>query len=248
MPSPCSARTCVVMPVYNEAATVAAVLDAVRAHFDGWLIVIDDGSTDATPDIVAARDDVLLIRQDENGGYGDALVRGFEVARRLGASSVITMDCDGQHEPRHITEFCERLEECDADVVSGSRYLPGSGAVGDAPTDRRAINARVTAMINEVTGWGLTDAFCGFKAYRVDALRRVPITETGYAMPLEFWARAWQAGLTVCEMPVERIYFDHDRSFGHGLDDAEIRFRYYTEVWERALASPLVEPETGTGE
>jgi len=243
MPSPCSARTCVVMPVYNEAATVARVLDAVRVHFDGWIVVVDDGSTDHTPEIVGAREDVLLIRQDDNRGYGAALARGFAAALRLGASTVITMDCDGQHEPRHIGEFCEELETCGADVVSGSRYLPGSASTGEAPPSRRAINERVTAMINEVTGWGLTDAFCGFKAYRADALRRIRVDEPGYAMPLEFWARAWRSGISVCEMPVERIYCDHDRSFGHDLDDPERRVRYYVEVWERALR----EPDLGTG-
>jgi hypothetical protein len=55
-------------------------------------------------------------------------------------------------------------------------------------------------------------------------------------MPLEFWARAYRAGLTVCEMPVERIYFDHDRSFGEHLDDPDARLAYYVSVWNRALA------------
>jgi dolichol-phosphate mannosyltransferase len=223
------------MPVYNEAPTVVAVLDAVREHFDGWVVVVDDGSTDGTGEIVAARDDVLLVRYDVNRGYGATLASGFSVALRLGASSVITMDCDGQHEPRHIVEFCDALERCGTDIVSGSRYLPGSRVASHAPRNRRAINERVTAVINEVTGWGLTDAFCGFKAYRADALRRVDVEEPGYAMPLEFWARAWRAGLTVCEMPVERIYQEHDRSFGQDLDDPERRFRYYMDVWERAL-------------
>jgi dolichol-phosphate mannosyltransferase len=223
------------MPVYNEGSTVTSVLDAVRRHFDGWVVVVDDGSTDGTIDLVAARDDVLLCRHTENRGYGASLRTGFQAALGLGAATIITMDCDGQHEPRHITEFCAKLAECGTDIVSGSRYLPGSKVAGHAPRDRRAINERVTAIINETTGWGLTDAFCGFKAYRADAIRRVEIEEPGYAMPLEFWARAWRAGLTVCEMPVERIYQESDRSFGQDLDDPERRFRYYMEVWERAL-------------
>jgi len=236
MAHPCSARTCVVMPVYNEVATVGPVLDAVRARFDGWVVVVDDGSTDGTGELVAARSDVILVRHETNTGYGASLASGFEVALELGATSVITMDCDGQHEPRHIAEFCEALETSGTDIVSGSRYLPGCDSTGPAPRDRRAINERVAAIINGVTGWDLTDAFCGFKVYRADALRRLAIDEPGYAMPMEFWARAWRAGLTVCEMPVERIYFDHDRSFGRDLDDPEHRVSYYMQVWERALA------------
>jgi hypothetical protein len=70
----------------------------------------------------------------------------------------------------------------------------------------------------------------------------VRVDEPGYAMPLEFWARAWRAGVTVCEMPVERIYNESDRSFGQDLDDPARRFAYYMDVWERALAH--VSPET----
>jgi len=224
------------MPVYNEAPTVAGVLDAVRALYDGWVVVVDDGSTDATAEIASGRTDVLLVSHPENQGYGASLRSGVRAALELGAESVITMDCDGQHEPAHIVQFCEALSECGTDIVSGSRYLPASGVTGVVPGERQEVNRRVTEIVNRVTGWHLTDSFCGFKAYRAEALRRVPIDETGYAMPLEFWARAWRAGLSVCEMPVERIYNDHDRSFGQDLDDAERRFAYYMRVWERALA------------
>jgi glycosyltransferase involved in cell wall biosynthesis len=245
MSGACSDSTCVVMPVYNEEPTVAVVIDAVRSLFSGTVIVVDDGSSDGTACLVAARDDVMLVSHGENRGYGASLRSGFAAALSFGAEAIITMDCDGQHEPRHITEFCNELATCGSDIVSGSRYLPSSGAAGIVPPDRRVVNTRITALINDVTGWGLTDAFCGFKAYRAEALRRVPIDETGYAMPLEFWARAWKAGLTVCEMPVERIYMDHDRSFGQDLDDPERRTAYYLQVWQRALNEPPSAPAKG---
>ena len=222
------------MPVYNEAATLSDVLAAVRRHFDGEIIIVDDGSDDGTAELLARRSDVVVVRLDRNCGYGCALRIGFDVARELCLEQVVTMDCDGQHEPAHIPEFLKALDQ-GWDIVSGSRYLPASGANGEAPADRRAINARVTALVNEVTGWSLTDAFCGFKAYRTEALTRIPLTEPGYAMPLELWARAWRAGLSVRELAVERIYCDRDRSFGAALDDPERRMAYYLEVWTRAL-------------
>jgi dolichol-phosphate mannosyltransferase len=221
------------MPVYNEARTVSAVLDSVAEHFSGEVIVVDDGSTDETPVLLARRGDVAIVRLDRNCGYGCALRIGFDVARELGIERVVTMDCDGQHEPAHIPAFLEALNA--ADIVSGSRYLPDSGELGEAPLDRREINARVTHRINADTGWSLTDAFCGFKAYRIRALSGLDLSESGYAMPLELWARAWQSGLKVTELPVERIYCDRDRSFGADLDDPEHRFAYYMDVWNRAL-------------
>lgn len=229
-----SSTPVVVLPVYNEGGTVGCVLDAVRDVFDGCVIVVDDGSGDATPDVLAARDDIVVVTHPENRGYGQSLIDGFSAALAEGADAVVTMDCDGQHEPAHIPEFLGALEQCD--IASGSRYLPDSPVEGVAPPSRQDVNRRVTEVINRATGWSITDAFCGFKAYRRGALEAMRLTEPGYAMPLELWAEAHRAGLCVVELPVDRIYFDGDRSFGQDLDDPERRLGYYLRVWERALA------------
>ena len=223
----------VVLPVYNEAPTVSGVLDAVRRVFDGPLIVVDDGSDDGTSLLLTARDDIELVTHPVNLGYGASLIDGFSAALATGSEAIVTMDCDGQHEPAHIPEFLTALDECA--IVSGSRYLSGSRAVGTAPAERQDVNRRVTEVINQATGWSITDAFCGFKSYRAEALACLTLTEPGYAMPLELWARAYRAGLCVVEHPVERIYFEGDRSFGQDLDDPDRRLRYYLGVWERAL-------------
>lgn len=224
----------VVLPVYNEAATVGAVLDSVRQFFGGTVIVVDDGSTDGTPDVLRSRADLSVITLPENLGYGAALRAGFDRAIEEGFGRLVTMDCDGQHEPAHIPQFLGMLA-AGSDVISGSRYLPSSRSLGRSPEQRREVNERITAEVNRVTGWGITDAFCGFKAYRVSALADVRLEEPGYAMPLEFWAKAYLAGLSIREMPVERIYCDYDRSFGADLDDPDKRLEYYLGVWRRAL-------------
>jgi len=229
-----SCLSTVVLPVYNEGTTVGRVLDAVREVFTGPLIVVDDGSDDETPGVLESRRDVTVLSHGGNEGYGRSLIDGFALALGMGCDAVVTMDCDGQHEPNHIPEFLAALEGA-CDIASGSRYMAGSPVVGTAPPERRAVNDAVTKEINSVTGWSLTDAFCGFKAYRSAALGRMRLTEDGYALPLQVWAEAYRAGLCVVELPVERIYFDGDRSFGQDLDDPVKRLGYYLRVWNAAL-------------
>lgn len=226
----------ILLPVLNEGTKIESVLDAIRQVFRYEIIVVNDGSTDETAEVLSGRDDVLVVDHPENMGYGRSLADGFVFARFAGIERVVTMDCDGQHEPKHIQQFLAALDE-GWDIVSGSRYLPDSGVVGAAPEHRRLVNERVTAEINKVTGWTLTDAFCGFKAYRLSALEGMTFEEPGYAMPLELWAKAYKRGLKIRELPTERIYFDHDRSFGEHLDDPDERFAYYMSVWHRALES-----------
>ncbi len=122
------------------------------------------------------------------------------------------------------------------DIVPGSRYLVRHPSDTAAPSDRRRINGQVTQMLNDRLGFDLTDAFCGFKAFRVSALARLDLTETGYAFPLQFWVQAARHGLRVGELPVRLIYNDPTRHFGGDLDDPAARLRHYLDVFEKELA------------
>src|SRR5438132_3224169 len=107
------------------------------------------------------------------------------------------------------------------------------------PGDPRAINAEITATINELFAWNLTDTFCGFKAHRVSAMTRLQLDEAGYAFPMQLWPRAYKAGLRITEIPVRLIYNDPNRYFGGKLDDASFRLAHYRDVLRRELALPL---------
>jgi dolichol-phosphate mannosyltransferase len=107
----------------------------------------------------------------------------------------------------------------------------------NAPPERRRINAQITHELNEVLGLSLTDAFCGFKAYRVAAIAPLSITEPGYGMPLEFWVQAVHHELRIVEIPVPLIYLEEERSFGGSLDDGQRRLEYYHRVLDTALAA-----------
>jgi dolichol-phosphate mannosyltransferase len=223
-------RLLIAIPVYNERKYAPTVLDKVRRFHDGDILVVDDGSTDGTADLLAARSDIHLIRHPVNRGYGQSLIDAFRYADRHGYDWVITMDCDEQHEPEMIPQFVREIRTDRWDVISGSRYMEASGADGLPPGDRRAINATITATLNELFGWNLTDSFCGFKAHRVSAMRRLNLTENGYAFPLQFWPQVYEAGLRITEIPVRLIYNDPTRHFGGLLDDAEVRLQHYRDV------------------
>jgi dolichol-phosphate mannosyltransferase len=186
--------------------------------------------------LLAARTDVRVVTHAPNRGYGAALHTAFCYAQKHAYDVLVTIDCDGQHEPQRIRELAAACEGFD--VASGSRYLDLElDPTGEAPVDRRQINQTITKELNERLGLSLTDAFCGFKAYRVSALAPLRLVETGYAMPLEWWVQAAHHGLTIREVAVPLIYLDEKRSFGGSLDDAQRRLRYYREVIDRAVAA-----------
>ena len=223
-----------VLPVFNEDRYVASVLKEVL-RYSRKVLVVDDGSTDATPRRLADFPEVQVLRHSENQGYGAALKSAFDFATARDYDVVVTIDCDGQHEPQRIPQFVAKTAE--ADIVSGSRYLGRFPSDTAPPEDRRRINRQVTAELNRRLGLRLTDAFCGFKAYRVDALRKLHLSEPGYSMPLELWVQAAAAGLLIVELPVPLVYLDLERSFGGAMDDAATRLECYHLVLDRSLAA-----------
>jgi dolichol-phosphate mannosyltransferase len=236
-------RLLIAIPIYNERQYVERVLDKVLTfHHD--VLAVDDGSSDGTAELLAARHDIRLIRHAKNVGYGQSLIDAFDYADQHGFDWVITMDCDEQHEPERIPDFIRAIRSDQWDLISGSRYLTPSREDDLPPGDRRTINATITAMLNETFGLNLTDSFCGFKAHRVSAMRRVRLTETGYAFPMQLWPQVVRAGLRITEIPVRLIYNDPGRSFGGVLDDAAHRLRHYLDVFNAEMTKPLAADET----
>ena len=226
-------RVLLAIPVYNEANHVHSVLTEVRRRIDD-VLVIDDGSTDGTPQALAEHP-VEVIRHASNRGYGRSMQDMMRWAAFDGFDWLVTMDCDEQHEPAAIPRFIEAIEQDELDVVSGSRYLDPEGRVDAPPPDRRRINGILTNEINQRLGLKLTDAFCGFKAYRVSSLSRLELDVDGYDFPMQFWVQAVANGLRIGEIPVRLIYNDPSRSFGGPLDDPANRLAVYRRTFEREL-------------
>jgi glycosyltransferase involved in cell wall biosynthesis len=227
-------RVLVAVPVFNEARYVLGVLSDLKP-LGHDILVVDDGSTDETRSLLRRVTGIAVIRHAENRGYGQSLIDAFGYADNHGYDWIITIDCDDQHEPARIPLFVERAHRDDVDIISGSRYLiqlPGSTS---APEDRRRINEKITRLLNRVLGLSLTDGFCGFKAYRVSNVARLPLSIPGYAFPLQFWVQAVHHGLRICELAVPLIYNDPNRHFGGLLDDPDSRLEHYLKVFRAEL-------------
>jgi len=224
------------IPVFNEEAYLPRVLEKVR-RYSCRILVIDDGSTDNTPNLLRREEGIEVITHAENRGYGKSLADAFCFARRAGCEWLITMDCDEQHEAECIPCFLRAAAADDADIISGTRYPGGHDDDSNAPADRRQINRIITEQLNEVLGLNITDAFCGFKAYRVAALQHLRITVPGYAMPIQLWVQAARAGLRIRELAVRLIYNDPTRHFGGILDDPAVRLQHYMDVMAAELSA-----------
>jgi len=246
-------RILVGIPVYNEQRYVSRVLAEVK-HFADDVLVIDDGSTDDTPSLLA-RQSVEVVRHAENRGYGRSMQDMLRWAEFDGFDWLITMDCDEQHEPAAIPRFIKRIEADEADVISGTRYSSLSQQDDCPPKDRRAINETITEELNDRLGLSLTDAFCGFKAYRVSACSKLCLDVDGYEFPMQFWVQAVANGLRIEELPVRLIYNDPARSFGGPLDEPGRRLQHYRRTLHaeivrcrdalptNAMNNLIVEPE-----
>jgi len=235
-------RILTALPVYNEAATLDGVLTQVRRYCPD-ILVVNDGSTDGTAERLKLFPNVRVVTHNPNQGYGGALRSAFQFAQMEGYDTLVTIDCDGQHQPELIPSLAAALDQdgCEIDVISGSRYLKSFEGQSLPPEDRRKINMLITEELNQQLGLRLTDAFCGFKAYRVSSLKNIEITDLGYAMPLQFWVQAVALGLSIKEYPVPLVYLDVSRSFGGSLDDSEYRLQHYREVLKRELEASLHE-------
>lgn len=230
-----AAETLVAIPVFNELKYLDRVLQMVR-KYSGNILLVDDGSTDGTSRAVKKHKYLHTITHTDNKGYGRSLIDAINFACKKRFRWLITLDCDYQHEPSYIPSFYNELQEEDADIISGSRYLrPLNYGPAAPPKERVAINKQITNILNRNLGLRLTDAFCGFKALRTQSVFQLGLTEEGYGFPLQLWIRAARASLKIREIPVPLIYHDTGRNFNGCLKDPAKRLQYYLGIIEKEM-------------
>ena len=213
MPSQLFGNIWIVMPAYNEEASIGSVIASCRNEGYDNIIVVDDGSSDKTRSI-AQQAGAFVVSHPINRGVGAATQTGLETARLFGASTVVTMDADGQHDPRDIQKLLEVLRTSRSDIVIGSRFLGGGNAI---PLSRRLFNAVANMITLLLTGRYYSDSQSGLKAFSENALSKITITANGYEFSSEIFREARHFRLKVTETPVSVVYSDYSLTKGQHL-------------------------------
>jgi dolichol-phosphate mannosyltransferase len=197
-----------VLPTYNEAENVEAFVAAAREKLpaSAQVLIVDDDSPDGTgrkADLLAAQhENVSVLHRPHKEGLGPAYVAGFRRALAAGAELVLEMDSDFSHDPAYLPRLLEAAQR--ADVVLGSRYVPGGG-VSDWGPLRRAISRGGSTYARLVLGVGVQDLTGGFKCFRREVLEAIDldsIQARGYAFQVEMTYRAIRRGFKVVEVPI----------------------------------------------
>lgn len=196
------ARVLVILPAFNEAATIAAVLADLRAQCPSYdVLVVDDGSTDDTARAVASIPRVDLIRLPYNLGIGGAMQTGFRYALREDFDIAVQCDADGQHPVEDIPRLVGKVEEGAGDLVIGSRYVANTQYVPSMY--RRLGKSLLSRLVDGLVGGGITDTTSGFRAMNRDVLRVFAKHYPDDYPEAEALIILHKAGLKAVEVPVE---------------------------------------------
>ncbi len=195
-------RVLVILPAYNEAATIARVLEALRSQAPEYdVAVIDDGSRDATASLARASGRAAVIALPFNLGIGGAMQTGFKYALRKGYDIAVQCDADGQHPVDRIKDLVAHVEAGDADIIIGSRYVGDSHYTPSM--GRRVGKSILSRLVDAIIGGGITDTTSGFRAMNRKVLalfaRQYP---DDYPEP-EALVLVHKAGLRAAELAVE---------------------------------------------
>ncbi len=208
----------VVIPAYNEATRIGAVIRGAKVHVSDVIVVVD-GSTDSTAK-VATESGARVIVHAENCGAGAATMTGIDAARRLGFDTVITIDADGQHATADIPRLLQELTLKQADLVIADRF----GRKNNIPLVRRLANGIGNFVTFAVTGVYLPDTQCGFKIFGPKALSEVELRMSGFEFCTEIIREAARKRWKIVSVPSKVVYSEYTlakgQSFASGLQTA----------------------------
>ena len=216
-------KVAIIIPALNEEAALHHLLAELPKDFAQWVIVVDNGSTDATASV--ARGEGAIIASEPVRGYGRACLRGFQTARSLGAEIVIFMDGDGSDDPADLPMILEPISAGNADFVIGSRVSKRAER-GAIPPQARLGNWLVSRIIHILYGARLQD-IGSFRAIRSSMLDALDMCEMTYGWPVEMLVKAAQAHYRIVELPIHYRRRRHGRSKVAGTITGSIKTAWY---------------------
>ena len=189
------------IPAYNEEKNIAKIITKLKKITDS-IIVCDDGSSDMTSEI-AKNLGVIVISHKKNMGYGAAIRTIFEKSAEIDSDILVTFDADGQHRIEDISRVLHPLENSEADIVIGSRFL---GKQSNVPNYRKLGIKVITQVTNSSIKTKLTDSQSGFRAYSKQVLSKISLSEIGMGISTEILIKASSEGLRITEVPITILY------------------------------------------
>mgnify|MGYP001281815567 FL=1 len=189
------------IPAYNEEKNIAKIIIKLKKITDS-IIVCDDGSSDMTSEI-AKNLGVIVISHKKNMGYGAAIRTIFEKSAEIGSDILVTFDADGQHRVEDVSRVLRPLENSEADIVIGSRFL---GKQSNVPNYRKLGIKVITQVTNSSIKTKLTDSQSGFRAYSKQVLSKISLSEIGMGISTEILIKASSEGLRITEVPITILY------------------------------------------
>jgi dolichol-phosphate mannosyltransferase len=235
-------RTLIVVPTYDESTNLAWIVERIlAAQPDVDVLVADDGSPDGTGDIAdglaAADPRVHVLHRTSKQGLGSAYRAGFAWGMDHGYDVLMEMDADGSHRPEDLEQILA-ASAAGADLVLGSRWVPGGGVV-NWPWHRRMISRGGTFYARLMLGIPVHDATGGFRAFRRATLERLPLEEVasqGYCFQIDMTRRVLDAGMSVVEVPITFVERERGESKMSGAIVREALWR--VTVWGLARLVP----------
>ncbi|MBL7894416.1 MAG: DUF2062 domain-containing protein [Bacteroidia bacterium] len=215
-------RACVLIPTYNNAKTLEAVISTTLEYCDD-VIVVNDGATDSTPDIISKFKNIAVFKHEVNKGKGMALRNGFKKALELGFDYVITIDSDGQHYPEDFITFLNKVEEVPNSLIIGARNM----AVDNVPGKSTFGNKFSNFWFWVETGIKLPDTQSGYRLYPVKRMRNIWLFTTKFELEIEVIVKAAWRGIPVISVPVKVYYAPQGERVTHfrpGKDFTRISF------------------------
>ncbi len=230
-------KTVVIIPTYNERANLSTLLPAIVRDSPCDVLVVDDNSPDRTAELVEDiagefTSRIFLIRREAKLGLGTAYLAGFRWALDHGYDLICEMDADFSHDPAQLSGLV--VAAANADLVLGSRYVPGGGTVNWSPM-RQAISKGGSIYARLVLALPYRDLTGGFKCFRRSVLETLDldaIHSTGYAFQIELTFRIHQAGYRIVEVPIR---FEERRA-GQSKMSTRIILEALIRVWQLRLA------------